>query len=136
MIKEVTDFLQKHLDYLNKWPDSRVNEFMHWYADNGCIFAVGGPSLISAACLVRIVDSKDREDNIQPYKHNVEGDTFWIEMMASEDPKARRHLYNMVLAQYPEKKYIAYERLSQGNRIKYFSFNRFKKLHKEINCYG
>jgi hypothetical protein len=135
MVDKISDYLFDRITMFKarNWNKELFTEMLYWYAFKGLLFAVkNDKNDIVGACVVRIVDSKDEYARDEHYNHNPEGDSYFVEFMASDDKLAKHRMVDMVIERLGDKKYVIYERFKHGNRLSKLLTNKFKKLHQNL----
>jgi len=131
MIGDITDYLFNRIDFIQHWGKEKLENMLVWYAANGLLFAVKDKEgKVVASAAVRIVDSNDEYADSEQYNHDPYGDTYFIQLMASDDPKAKKTLTEMIVNKFGKKSLVAYKRFKHDDRKTVLPAMRFKTIHQ------
>jgi len=131
MIDKIADYLYDKIEFLHDWDRDRFVDMMYWYAANGLLFAIKGKDdEIVGASAVRITNKDDEYARDEHYNHDPEGDTYYIEFMASDEKYARMRMLDMAIEKLGVKKWVQYEKFKDCNRLVTLPANRFKQIHQ------
>jgi hypothetical protein len=133
MIEKIADFLHDRISLLNTWDKEVFTEMAYWYASNGLLFAVkDDEDDIIGATIVRVIHREEdsEKDQSDYFYHNPQGDTYYIDFMASDDKEAKKKMMDMVVDRLGLKEFVSYARFKNNNRRVVFPAKRFKQAHQ------
>jgi hypothetical protein len=135
MVDKIADFFFERIKLFKdrNWDKDLFEEMLYWYAFKGLLFAVKDKdSKIVGAAVVRLIDSKDEYAIDEHYNHNPDGDTYFVEFMASDDKLAKYKMIDMAMERLGERKYVCYQKFKDCNRRVLLPSIKFKQLHQRM----
>jgi len=131
MLDQITDYFYDRIEVTREWGREKLDGMVLWYAANGLLFAVkDAEDKIVGASVVRIIDADDEYADSEPYNHNPDGNTYFVELMASDDTKAKSKMLDMAVKRFGKKKLVGYKRFKHDNRKILLPAMRFKTIHQ------
>jgi len=131
MLDQITDYFFDRIEVTREWGRERLDGMVLWYAANGLLFAIkDSDDKIVGASVVRIIDSKDEYADSEYYNHDINGDTYYVEFLASDDTRAKKRMLDMAIKRFGEKPYVAYKRFKRDFRLTRLPAKRFKTIHQ------
>jgi len=131
MNDKIADYLYNRIYFLKNWNKEKFDKMIDWYARSGLLFAIANEkNEMVGATAVRVIDSKDPYAYGEAFHHNPDGDTYFIEFMASDDKRVKSRMMDMVENILGKYEHVAYKRAKNGNRMTFLPANRFKLIHQ------
>jgi hypothetical protein len=135
MIDKISDYFWDRIPLFKQrnWSKELFCEMLYWYAFKGLLFAVKDDKTdIISACVVRLTDSNDEYARDEHYNHNPDGDTYFVEFMASDNKLAKYRMIDMVIERLGHRRYVSYEKFKDCNRLVLLPASKFKQLHQRM----
>lgn len=112
-----------------RYPPMRVDhigQILGWYGSNKLLgIATDGETIVGMAT-IRIV--RKGEDGGVDYKHDKDGDIFWIDLVIADTKDALATMIYTLWDTYGRKPYIGYERKLKGKKPAVFSSRLLDKM--------
>ena len=103
--REIADFVWL------RWPPFRVDniiDIIEWYGANKLLGVVTDKGAIQAVAMIRIVKSK--EEGLEHYKHNPDGNMIWVDLIASDTKISTAALVTMLFENWGKKQYVGFQK--------------------------
>ena len=103
-----------------------IEDIVKWYDSNKLLGVATDGGAIAGAGMIRI--TKNKEDGATDYKHDADGDIFWIDLAIADTKEALATMIYMLWDTHGKKPYIAYERKLRGKNAVIFPSRLLDKM--------